>query len=197
VYGAFAQLEKAIDVPGHPFWVWVERHCGRLASHRLLNRLHIGTGRDGQPGGDMSLIKRVISAAVKIALLPRAAALSPILGPGIAKATAAAAMALATAIRTKTTRHETNCTREPFLNQDDLGFTPAAYGLVALIVGMANLARELGYGVLALGITARLLAMYGVALGLFRRNLGLIGPMVSAGSYLMSARRWRSSGRYR
>ena len=118
----------------------------------------------------------------------------------------------------------------PFLYQDGLGFAPAAYGLVALIVGMANLGGELACGVLATRVSARSLAlgalavfatgaavlvvsaaaaglsawaitigagialagcgvlcpqMYGLALGLFTRNLGLIGGMVSAGGYLI------------
>jgi len=118
----------------------------------------------------------------------------------------------------------------PFLYQDGLGFAPAAYGLVALTVGMANLGGELACGVLATRVSARSLAlgalavfatgaavlvvsaaviglnawaitigaglalagcgvlcpqMYGLALGLFTRNLGLIGGMVSAGGYLI------------
>ena len=118
----------------------------------------------------------------------------------------------------------------PFLYQDGLGFAPAAYGLVALTVGMANLGGELACGVLATRVSARSLAlgalavfatgaavlvvsaaviglnawaitigaglalagcgvlcpqMYGLALGLFTRNLGLIGGMVSAGAYLI------------
>jgi len=118
----------------------------------------------------------------------------------------------------------------PFLYQDGLGFSPAAYGLVALIVGAANLAGELACGVLAVRVSTRYLAlsalgvfatgavvlvvsaaviglsawaitlgaclalagcgvlcpqMYGLALGLFSRNLGLIGGLVSAGGYLI------------
>lgn len=118
----------------------------------------------------------------------------------------------------------------PFLYQANLGFTPAAYGLIALIVGAANLCGELACGVLAVRLSARRLAMgalavfglgaavlvgsglligtgawaltigsslalagcgvlcpqmYGLAMGLFTRNLGLIGGLVSAGSYLV------------
>jgi MFS transporter, DHA1 family, multidrug resistance protein len=118
----------------------------------------------------------------------------------------------------------------PFLYQDGLGLVPAAYGLLALVVGMANLSGELACGLLATKVSARTLAlgalavfgagaavlvvsaatiglsawaitlgaglalagcgvlcpqMYGLALGLFTRNLGLIGGMVSAGGYLI------------
>ncbi|NMN96388.1 multidrug effflux MFS transporter [Antrihabitans stalactiti] len=118
----------------------------------------------------------------------------------------------------------------PFLYQTELGFSPAMYGLFALIVGGANLVGELACGTLAARITTRQLAfgawalfaagagvlvvsaatigvsawaitlgaclalagcgvlcpqMYGLALGLFTRNLGLIGGMVSAGCYLI------------
>ncbi|MCW2687721.1 MAG: transporter [Mycobacterium sp.] len=118
----------------------------------------------------------------------------------------------------------------PFLYQDGMGFSPAAYGLMALIVGAANLIGELACGALAVRVSTRLLAlgslalfgvgaavlvisglliglsawaitigaclalagcgvlcpqMYGLALGLFSRNLGLIGGMVSAGCYLI------------
>jgi DHA1 family bicyclomycin/chloramphenicol resistance-like MFS transporter len=118
----------------------------------------------------------------------------------------------------------------PFLYQDQLGFTPAAYGLVALVVGAANLSGELACGALAVRISTRALAMsalalfmigavvlvgsaalvgvnawaitvgaalalagcgvlcpqmYGLALGLFSRNLGLVGGIVSAGCYLI------------
>ena len=118
----------------------------------------------------------------------------------------------------------------PFLYQTELGFSPAVYGLFALIVGGANLVGELACGTLAARISTRRLAlgawavfvvgavvlvasaatigvstwaitlgaclalagcgvlcpqMYGLALGLFTRNLGLIGGMVSAGCYLI------------
>ncbi|KAA1250849.1 multidrug effflux MFS transporter [Mycobacterium simiae] len=118
----------------------------------------------------------------------------------------------------------------PFLYQENLGFSPAAYGLMALIVGVANLCGELACGVLAVRLSARRLAtgalavfgmgaavlvgsgllvgnhawalttgcclalagcgvlcpqMYGLAMGLFTRNLGLIGGLVSAGGYLV------------
>jgi DHA1 family bicyclomycin/chloramphenicol resistance-like MFS transporter len=118
----------------------------------------------------------------------------------------------------------------PFLYQDQLGFTPAAYGLIALVVGAANLSGELACGALAVRLSTRVLAMsalalfmigavvlvgsaalvgvnawaitvgaalalagcgvlcpqmYGLALGLFSRNLGLVGGIVSAGAYLI------------
>lgn len=118
----------------------------------------------------------------------------------------------------------------PFLYQENLGFSPAAYGMMALIVGAANLCGELACGVLAVRLSTRRLAMsalavygigtvvllgsgllignnawaltvgaclallgcgelcpqmYGEAIGLFTRNLGLIGGLVSAGSYLI------------
>jgi DHA1 family bicyclomycin/chloramphenicol resistance-like MFS transporter len=118
----------------------------------------------------------------------------------------------------------------PFLYQERLGFSPAAYGAMALVVGGANLVGELACGTLATRIRTRRLAfgalamfgcgsavlvvsaatigvnatavtigaclalagcgvlcpqMYGLALGLFSRNLGLIGGMVSAGCYLI------------
>nr|WP_245937629.1 multidrug effflux MFS transporter [Williamsia limnetica] len=118
----------------------------------------------------------------------------------------------------------------PFLFQEQLDFSPAAYGLVALIVGGANLIGELACSALAVRITPRRLAlgawvvflagalvlvisaatigpsawaitlgaclalagcgvlcpqMYGLGLGLFSRNLGLIGGIISAGCYLI------------
>jgi MFS transporter, DHA1 family, multidrug resistance protein len=120
----------------------------------------------------------------------------------------------------------------PFLYQDGLGFSPAAYGLMALIVGAANLLGELGCGFLAVRVSTRQLAfsalalfgvgaavlvisaavgglsvwgitlgaclalagcgvlcpqMYGLSLGLFGRDLGLIGGMISAGCYLIAS----------
>jgi hypothetical protein len=51
----------------------------------------------------------------------------------------------------------------PFLYQPDLSFSPAPYGLVALFVGMANLAGELARGALAVRISPRLLAMSALA----------------------------------
>jgi DHA1 family bicyclomycin/chloramphenicol resistance-like MFS transporter len=120
----------------------------------------------------------------------------------------------------------------PFLYQVGLGFSPAAYGLMALIVGAANLVGELGCGFLAVRVSTRRLAfsalalfgvgtavlvisaavsglsawaitlgaclalagcgvlcpqMYGLALGLFSRDLGLIGGMISAGCYLIAS----------
>jgi DHA1 family bicyclomycin/chloramphenicol resistance-like MFS transporter len=47
----------------------------------------------------------------------------------------------------------------PFLYQAKLGFSPAAYGLVALVVGLATLTGELGCGVLAQRTTTRRLAL--------------------------------------
>jgi DHA1 family bicyclomycin/chloramphenicol resistance-like MFS transporter len=118
----------------------------------------------------------------------------------------------------------------PFLYQEQLNFSPAAYGVMALIVGGANLMGELACSALATRISAQALAlgalavficgavvlvgsgatigvnaaaitigaslalagcgvlcpqMYGLALGLFTRNLGLIGGVVSAGCYLI------------
>lgn len=118
----------------------------------------------------------------------------------------------------------------PFLYQDGLGFKPAAYGAIALVVGFANLLGELACGALAVRTSTRRLAfgalavfgvgalvlvgsaatigvsawaitlgaclalagcgvlcpqMYGLALGLFSRNLGLIGGIISAGCYLI------------
>ncbi|RZL72417.1 MAG: Bcr/CflA family efflux MFS transporter [Rhodococcus sp. (in: high G+C Gram-positive bacteria)] len=118
----------------------------------------------------------------------------------------------------------------PFLYQEILGFSPAAYGAVALVVGGANLLGELACGALAVRVGTRRLAfgawwvfvagalvltvtaglsvvtapaitigaclalagcgvlcpqMYGLALGLFSRNLGLIGGVVTAACYLV------------
>ncbi|MEJ0016072.1 MAG: multidrug effflux MFS transporter [Acetobacteraceae bacterium] len=118
----------------------------------------------------------------------------------------------------------------PFLYQELLGFSPAAYGLVALLLGGVNLVGELacsglarrvtparlGFGafapfaagalVLALSgwfIGAGLVSitfggalvlagcgvlcpmMYGMALGLFDRDLGLIGGLISALCYVI------------
>lgn len=117
----------------------------------------------------------------------------------------------------------------PFLYQQKLGFSPAAYGLVALVLGGANLAGELACGTLGARISSRHLcfgawavfacgavllaatgtfgmvtflaltlggaltlagcgtlcpAMYGMALGLFSKNLGLLGGLVSSLCYL-------------
>jgi DHA1 family bicyclomycin/chloramphenicol resistance-like MFS transporter len=47
----------------------------------------------------------------------------------------------------------------PFLYQVDLGFSPATYGLIALVVGIANLAGELGCGGLAQRLSTRRLAV--------------------------------------
>jgi MFS transporter, DHA1 family, multidrug resistance protein len=47
----------------------------------------------------------------------------------------------------------------PFLYQEKLGFSPAAYGLVALAFGLANLTGELGCGVLAQRVADRRLAL--------------------------------------
>jgi len=118
----------------------------------------------------------------------------------------------------------------PFLYQGRLGFAPAAYGLVALGVGAANLIGELACGYFAVRTSTRRLAfsalavfgagaliltvspgvvgvnawaitigaalalagcgvlcpqMYGEAMGLFTRNLGLVGGIATAGSYLI------------
>lgn len=47
----------------------------------------------------------------------------------------------------------------PFLYQEKLGFSPAAYGLIALLVGTANLVGELGCGALAQRTTTRRLTL--------------------------------------
>ncbi|MET0704950.1 MAG: multidrug effflux MFS transporter [Mycobacterium sp.] len=118
----------------------------------------------------------------------------------------------------------------PFLYQDALDFSPGAYGLIALVVGAANLSGELACGALAVRLSTRVLSMsalalfmigavvlvgsaavfgvnawaigigaavalagcgvlcpqmYGLALGLFSRNLGLVGGVISAGCYLI------------
>ncbi|AEV71693.1 drug resistance transporter, Bcr/CflA subfamily [Mycolicibacterium rhodesiae NBB3] len=118
----------------------------------------------------------------------------------------------------------------PFLFEGGLGFSPAAYGLVALIVGTANLAGELACGGLAQRTTTRRLALAawsvmilgattlvvsaetvgvhgwvitlgaalvlcgigvldpqskGLAMGVFDRNIGLIGGLVNTCCYLI------------
>lgn len=120
----------------------------------------------------------------------------------------------------------------PFLYQEKLGFSPSAYGLVALCVGCANLVGELACGGLAqrtsthrlalgawavffvggltivisahaLGVSAwaitagAALALLGIgvldpqskglAMGVFRRNIGLIGGLVNTCCYLIVA----------
>lgn len=120
----------------------------------------------------------------------------------------------------------------PLLYQTALGVPPAAYGLIALLVGAANLGGELATGSLATKISSRALGFaalasfgvgaiilagsgllvgpdlvlitlggmfvmlgcgalcplaYGLALGLFDRNLGLIGGLTSAICYLFVA----------
>lgn len=117
----------------------------------------------------------------------------------------------------------------PFLYQTNLGFTAAAYGLIALLIGAANLSGELACTSLATRTTPRQLCfgaqgfffagtavllvsgliggsafwpitvggmlamvgcgtlcptMYGMALGLFSNNLGLIGGFISSLCYL-------------
>jgi DHA1 family bicyclomycin/chloramphenicol resistance-like MFS transporter len=47
----------------------------------------------------------------------------------------------------------------PFLYQVKLGFSPASYGVIALVVGTANLAGELACGGLAQRVTTRRLAL--------------------------------------
>jgi DHA1 family bicyclomycin/chloramphenicol resistance-like MFS transporter len=118
----------------------------------------------------------------------------------------------------------------PFLFEGGLGFSPAAYGLVALIVGTANLAGELACGGLAQRTTTRRLALAawsvmilgavtlvvsaetvgvhgwvitlgaalvlcgigvldpqskGLAMGVFDRNIGLVGGLVNTCCYLI------------
>ncbi|MFO1087396.1 MAG: multidrug effflux MFS transporter [Reyranellaceae bacterium] len=117
----------------------------------------------------------------------------------------------------------------PFLYQEQLGFSAAAYGAFALLLGGVNLLGELacsglaqrvaprtlafgafafyaagavclaasgvliGTGVISLTLAGALVLagcgtlcpmMYGMALGLFDRNLGLIGGLISAVCYL-------------
>jgi DHA1 family bicyclomycin/chloramphenicol resistance-like MFS transporter len=117
----------------------------------------------------------------------------------------------------------------PFLYQVKLGFEPAAYGLIALGLGAANLSGELACSTLATRISARQLCfgawaiyaagalvlaltgtlqgvtlwaitlggaltllgcgtlcptMYGMALGLFSKNLGLLGGVITSICYL-------------
>lgn len=118
----------------------------------------------------------------------------------------------------------------PFLFEGGLGFSPTAYGLVALIVGTANLTGELACGGLAQRTTTRRLALgawsvmilgavtlvisaetvgmhawiitlgaalvlcgigvldpqsKGLAMGVFSRNIGLIGGLVNTCCYLI------------
>ena len=120
----------------------------------------------------------------------------------------------------------------PFLYEVRLGFEPGVYGLIALLVGAANLTGELSIGVLAkrlrpatigfgafgffaagtavllvtgltvgidpvwltvggmlvmIGCGALCPLAYGQALGLFDRNLGLMGGLTSAVCYLLVA----------
>ncbi len=120
----------------------------------------------------------------------------------------------------------------PRVYEDALGVPAAAYGLIALLVGAANLAGELATGALATRVSSRVLGFsalaafgvgavilalsgvlvgpdlvlitlggifvmlgcgalcplaYGLALGLFDRNLGLIGGLTSAVCYLFVA----------
>jgi DHA1 family bicyclomycin/chloramphenicol resistance-like MFS transporter len=117
----------------------------------------------------------------------------------------------------------------PFLYQEQLGFTPAAYGLIALFLGAMNLLGELGCSGLATRLAPRPLAfgafavylagafillgggmalganfwaltlagslvligsatlcpmMYGMALGRFDGNFGLLGGLASTICYL-------------
>jgi DHA1 family bicyclomycin/chloramphenicol resistance-like MFS transporter len=103
----------------------------------------------------------------------------------------------------------------PFLYPEQLGFSAAAYGAFALLLGGVNLLGELACSGLAQRVAPRTLAfgafafyaagavclaasgvligtgvitlcpmMYGMALGLFDRNLGLIGGLISAVCYL-------------
>lgn len=118
----------------------------------------------------------------------------------------------------------------PFLYQVKLGFSPATYGLVALVVGIANLVGELACGGLAQRTTTHRLALSawsvffvgaltivisvevvgvsawaitvgaalallgigvldpqskGLAMGVFSRNIGLVGGLVNTCCYLV------------
>ncbi|NMO05012.1 multidrug effflux MFS transporter [Gordonia sp. TBRC 11910] len=118
----------------------------------------------------------------------------------------------------------------PFLYQDGLGFSPAGYGAIALVVGAVNLLGELACGYFAMRCSPGRLAsaafaifavgaalllipalaagtmmwpltlgamfalagcgvlcpqMYGLALGLFEKNLGLVGGIATTVSYLI------------
>lgn len=120
----------------------------------------------------------------------------------------------------------------PLIYQNALGLTPGAYGVIALLVGAANLGGELATGALATRWSSRMLGFtalasftagalvvaisgllvgadlvlitiggmlvmlgcgvlcplaYGLALGLFDRNLGLVGGLTSAVCYLFVA----------
>jgi DHA1 family bicyclomycin/chloramphenicol resistance-like MFS transporter len=120
----------------------------------------------------------------------------------------------------------------PLLYETQLGIPPAAYGIIALVVGAANLGGELATGSLATRIPARALGFgaftafalgalvlllsgilvgphlvwitvggmlvmlgcgalcplaYGLALGLFDKNLGLVGGLASGVCYLFVA----------
>ncbi|UFS58947.1 multidrug effflux MFS transporter [Subtercola endophyticus] len=120
----------------------------------------------------------------------------------------------------------------PLLYETQLGLTPAFYGLIALLVGVANLIGELSTSYFATRISARMLGFsalvsfslgavilavsgtlvgphllwitlggvlalagcgalcplaYGLVMGLFTRNLGLIGGLTSAVCYLFVA----------
>lgn len=120
----------------------------------------------------------------------------------------------------------------PLIYERTLGLHPAAYGLIALLIGAANLGGELATGSLATRISSRTLGLaalgsfavgavilagsglligphlvlitvggvfvmlgcgalcplaYGLALGLFDRNLGLVGGLTSAICYLFVA----------
>jgi MFS transporter, DHA1 family, multidrug resistance protein len=118
----------------------------------------------------------------------------------------------------------------PFLYEGKLGLSPAAYGLIALLVGLANLSGELACGGLAQRLSTRRLGLgawavfvagavvlvvsaevvglnkwlitaggalaligigvldpqsKGLALGIFRRNIGLIAGLVNTCCYLI------------
>ncbi|WP_267304612.1 multidrug effflux MFS transporter [Mycobacterium barrassiae] len=118
----------------------------------------------------------------------------------------------------------------PFLFEEALGFSPAAYGLIALVIGAANLVGELACGGLAQRITTRKLALSawtvmilgaltlvvsartigvngwiitlgaalvlggvgvldpqskGLAMGVFSKNIGLIGGLLNTCCYLI------------
>lgn len=78
----------------------------------------------------------------------------------------------------------------PFLYQDQLGFSPAGYGLIALGVSAANLAGELACGALAVRLSTRTLALFMVGALVLVRSAAVVGVSawgigVGAGCHLI------------